>query len=530
MTKLAKLEKLQLSIYNIVEIKKLFGLNKKIVAYGHGNFYKKVKNILEFDKLFFNDIYFTDKGNIKSKLEDNYVNRLKDTVIIICSSFNDEIINIINNQNEKPFKVVMLNISKNNKYYEWYKEHLSLKMQLKHFELLKELKGKEKIKVVFLAIHKSVWKVDSVFQKMLNDPLFEPEILICPYVQYGEERMLEDMEQAYNYFDDKGYHVRKSLKEDGTWYTLDEIKPDIVFFTNPHNLTRKEYYEDAYLNYLSCYVPYYFMATNHAGDKTAQINTVFLISLWKIYWAHSYTKKLSVNQAANKGINSFCFGYPAVEKMVTASLVSDPWKAQLSSRKKIIYAPHHTICNKENSLSTFLSFSEFIKTLAINNKEKTQWSFKPHPILKTKLYLHPLWGKDKTDAYYDFWKNQSYTQLDENEYEELFLTSDAIIHDCSSFIVEYAFTKKPCLYLVNENNLEGLLNEFGEGVMQIYEQARTEEEIDFFVDGIVNETINPDKEKRAYFESYVNKYYKDKLPSELIIDDLKQSLGFVSDQ
>src|SRR5690554_2301 len=157
---MTKLEKLQLSIYNIEEIKKLFKLNKKIIAYGNGKFYKEVKNVLENEKLFFNDIYFTDKGNIKSKLEDTYINSLKDNIIIICSSFNTEIINTINKQKQKPFKVVTLNISKNNKYHKLYTEHLSLKMQLKHFELLKELKGKKKIKVVFLAIHKSIWKVD----------------------------------------------------------------------------------------------------------------------------------------------------------------------------------------------------------------------------------------------------------------------------------------------------------------------------------------------------------------------------------
>src|SRR5690554_4220639 len=89
---------------------------------------------------------------------------------------------------------------KQKKYDQWQKKRIFKRMQVKHAELLKQVKGKEKIKVIFLAIHKSVWKVDPVFKKMLHDPFFEPEILVCPYMPYGEERMLEDMEQAYSYF------------------------------------------------------------------------------------------------------------------------------------------------------------------------------------------------------------------------------------------------------------------------------------------------------------------------------------------
>src|SRR5690606_11048242 len=75
------------------------------------------------------------------------------------------------------------------------KRKLFLHMQKQHQALLQQIKGKEKIKVVFLAIHKSVWKVDSVFQKMLDDPFFEPLILVCPYTPYGEERMRQDMQE-----------------------------------------------------------------------------------------------------------------------------------------------------------------------------------------------------------------------------------------------------------------------------------------------------------------------------------------------
>lgn len=412
----------------------------------------------------------------------------------------------------------------------YQKKKLAKRMQVKHQELLVGLKGKEKIRVVFLAIHKSVWKVDTVFQRMLADPFFEPEILVCPYTPYGEERMLEDMEQAYSYFKDKGYPVAKSLKGDGSWVKLEEMQPDIVFFTNPHNLTRKEYYEDAYLNYLSCYVPYFFMATKHDGDESIQLSKVFFTSLWKVFWAHDHTGEQYKKVSVCKGRNSCVTGYPAVENLLIreCSTKSNPWKEQITQKKKIIFSPHHTIENDIKSLSTFIFLGESVKALASANEDKVQWSFKPHPILKSKLYEHPDWGVDRTNEYYNFWKESDFTQLDEGEYDSLFKTSDAIIHDCSSFIIEYAFTGKPCLYLVNHNNLKGLLNEFGEGVMQIYQQARSQQEVKYFVESVINESTGSDIINRSYFNIYLEKYYKDKLPSERIIEDIKKSLGALS--
>lgn len=397
-----------------------------------------------------------------------------------------------------------------------------------HCNLLANKKEKKKIKVVFLVIFESVWKIDTVFQKMLEDSYFEPEILICPLMTYDNEAMLKEMDSIYNYFKNKGYPVKKSLQPDGSFLKLSQLNPDMVFITNPYKLTISEYYEQAFLNYLTCYVPYYFMATDNAGTDFDIYNNPVLQLSWKVYWPHDHCYETQKLVSKNKGSNGLTTGYPAMEAIYLKKSTNNSWKKTSKNLKKIIFAPHHTIGKYSTALSSFLTFSETMLKLVKKHKNKVQWSFKPHPILKHNLYAHPDWGKEKTDAYYNFWKDQSYTQLDESEYDDLFMNSDAIIHDCSSFIVEYAFTNKPCLYLVNENNLEGLLNKFGEGVMQIYEKTKTANGIENFIKNVVNETIKVNKSDSAYFDDYVNKYYKDKLPSERIIEDIKQSLGAIS--
>lgn len=397
------------------------------------------------------------------------------------------------------------------------KKAFFLQMQKKHQQLIEEKKGKEKLKVVFLAIHKSVWKVDPVFKKMLGDSFFEPMILVCPYTAYGEEQMWEDMKETYAYFEEKGYPLISSYKkEEDRWISLEEIKPDIVFFTNPHNLTRKEYYEDAYMNYLSCYVPYYTdIASNY--DIESVYNQKFHNVVWKIFLQSNYSLGRAKNIASNKGCNIVLSGN-LIHEIFQNTLkenVKNPWKPQEEVKKKIIYAPHQTILLENNlHLGTFLKNGEIIKNLAIKYRDYVQWVFKPHPILKAKLYLHPEWGKKRTDEYYEFWEYNNYTQLELGEYIELFSTSDAMIHDCGSFIDEYLLVEKPCgyLYFNGENQLKAI-NSYGKELLKKYNILSSKEEIENFIDNVLKDNIQG------------NKFIRMKMnPSSLILNQLKEAI------
>ncbi|QEY59415.1 hypothetical protein FXF61_09705 [Pseudomonas sp. C27(2019)] len=419
-----------------------------------------------------------------------------------------------------PIKKALIAV-KQKTYDQWQKKRLFNRMQLKHAELLQQIKGKEKIKVVFLAIHKSVWKVDPVFQKMLEDPFFEPEILVCPYTPYGEERMLEDMEQAYAYFLEKGYPVRKSRNEDGSWTKLEELKPDLAFFTNPHNLTRKEYYEDAYLNYLSCYVPYFLLTTTHGNDQSIY-NQHFHNAMWKIFMPHHYGVERAALVSASNARNCILTGYPSCEAFVSQNKNSKSvWKEQ-HGKKKIIFSPHHTISEGELELSNFIVIADLMLDLVEKYKDKIQWSFKPHPILKSKLYMHPHWGNDKTDSYYRFWESYEYTQLDEGEYIDLFIQSDSIIHDCGSFIAEYPFVGKPCAYLQLKGNTQiKSINQFGRYALESYEIIKSENDLINFIESIINNKIKTKPSHSQYIENYISPLYVDSVPSEKILRVLR---------
>ena len=380
------------------------------------------------------------------------------------------------------------------------------KVRKNHQKTLVQIRKKEKIKVAFFLIHKSVWKYEGVYKLMEQDYRFKPVVVVCPHIVYGEENMLHDMRTAYSSFKKRGYNVIKTLKEEtNEWLDVKkEIKPDIVFFTNPHKLTRDEYYINNYLDTLTCYVPYGIMTAN---IQETQYNQLFHNLIWRCFYETTVHKNMAEKYARNKGENVIVTGFPMCDVFLDKNhKFPDGWKIKDRKIKRIIWAPHHTIENNEKELaySNFLSDYNFMIDICRHYKGRIQIAFKPHPILKLKLFKHKDWGKDKTEAYFETWKNSENGQLEESGYIDLFLSSDAMILDSISFMAEYCYTGKPSLFLVRDNTIEKKFNEFGEKVFSLMYKSYNNADIMNFIDKIVlKEQDALEKERQDFIEKYL---------------------------
>ncbi len=75
------------------------------------------------------------------------------------------------------------------------------------------------------------------------------------------------------------------------------------------------------------------------------------------------------------------------------------------------------------------------------------------------------------------------SQLEEGEYVGLFRESDAMIHDCTSFITEYLYTGKPALYL--NPNIRDRLNEYGKLGYDAILKAHKQTDIEDFILSVI---------------------------------------------
>lgn len=380
------------------------------------------------------------------------------------------------------------------------------KYQSNYSKIVDVLKKKEKIKVAFFLIHNSVWKYDLLFKLFQENSRYEPFVVICPYIAFGEERMIEDLKKSEDFVKSKKYpyYITYNFKTKEWLDVNKELFPDIIFYTNPWKLTKKKYYINNFRNVLNCYVPYFYQVTKHLEENFG--GEVQNLS-WKVFYESEIHLKFANKYSKNKAKNVIISGYPGLDELLFNSKnIIDPWKIKNREIKRIIWAPHHTISGQDAGLgfSNFERYANYFKELIENLNMNIQIAFKPHPILKSKLYQDNKWGKEKTDSYYEFWQNCNNGLLFEGNYIDLFNSSDAMIHDSGSFTVEYLSTGKPILYLLNSSKSLDSLNEVGKMAVEKHYLAEIEDQISkFILDVIINGNDYMRNERKQYINSFL---------------------------
>lgn len=356
---------------------------------------------------------------------------------------------------------------------------------------VREIRKKDKIKVLFVLSELSPWKTEALYQQMLEHPRFEPVIGVAGSPEEPEYRKpLEDyLKQKQIAF----------LRINGT-IVSQEIKPDVIFYQKPYYWAYTDDLKfDRHWNALFCYVGYAF----NTMEIDWAVNNALYKYAWQIYFENESAAKSRRLAAKNYGKNIVVTGMPIQDKLLTPKEeYQNPWKP-CGDKLKIIYAPHHTIGDmffEGINFSTFLENADAMLEMAIKYQDKVQWAFKPHPMLYPKLLN--IWGEERTNAYYNKWATLPNTQLENGKYEALFKYSNAMIHDCSSFTIEYLYINKPVLYLTKDKHHADNLNEFASKAFDMHYKAQTNEEIERFITDVViggNDTMS--EQRKAFYNS-----------------------------
>lgn len=356
-----------------------------------------------------------------------------------------------------------------------------------HRAALQSLRGKPRLRVAFLLVHESVWKCEQLAQLMREDGRFDPEIWICPLKALDAPEVHRRMTQCAEQFEAAGHRVIRSFDErSGCWLDLKaQRRPDLVFFTNPWAITRPEYLIGHFEDTLTCYVPYGFKSSHlHRAHYDQQTHNF----VWKYFLETEIHRRLAGHHARNRGANAVVTGAPGMDELLDPGYrAREAWKPAAGRPRRIIWAPHHSIVGQGSGLdySNFLACSDFMLDLARRRAGQMQVAFKPHPLLRGKLSQSGVWGRQRTDAYYAHWRDLPNGQLEESAYIDLFLGSDAMIHDSASFIVEYLYTGKPVMFVVGDDGMPQRLNEAGRVAFDAHYHGRSHADIEDFIDRVV---------------------------------------------
>lgn len=396
--------------------------------------------------------------------------------------------------------------------------------QYLHAQAIKQIYKKEgAINVVFFALFDSVWKYDQLYHLMDEDSRFNPIILVCPIISYGREDMLLNMEKSSNLFLSRGYNVMPAYNPKTRKYVdvRTELKPDVIFYTNPYKgLIDDRYYIDRYPDILTCYTPY---GINECNEYKIVYDSLLENLVWKHYLGFTNHIRYAKEYSRVKGRNTVYSGFPGVDRFIHPHTpTKDVWKIKDRNIKRIIWAPHHTITDYAFvHYSTFLEYCDFMFEMAQKYENNVQIAFKPHPLLRNRLEL--MWGKEKTLEYYSKWENLPNGILNNGAYEDLFLTSDAIIHDSGSFICEYLYTGNPAMFLSNGKEFNKRYNDFAQDCLKRYYIGKNKDDIEQFILNIITGTDSLKKDRHEFIKTALMPP-NGKTASENIIDDLINSL------
>lgn len=366
--------------------------------------------------------------------------------------------------------------------------HLGQKLYYDHYIpfRINQLRKQETIKVVFVLTNLGAWKTESLYTLMLTHSRFEPSIII------SKDEQEDDTVNLRNYIIKKGYDY---IETDLTTHILWEyIYPDIVFYQKPYRHTFPD--SKTLLKYhktLFCYAPYAFRSSTESWAYDWQ----YIRTAWQVYYENNILAKQYNDLLKSRHHNSYATGLPMMnELLIDPSDVTDQWKDHKTGKKRIIYAPHHSIFHELWKSATFLETGEEILRLAEKYSDKVQWAFKPHPLLRNTL--EKVWTKERVDTYYRKWTDIEWSQYETGKYLGLFMHSDAMIHDCGSFIMEYLYTGNPVLYLMNDPSFSKTWNATYRQALSLHYQTSNIDGIENFINDVLTET-DPLKTHRDKF-------------------------------
>ncbi len=363
--------------------------------------------------------------------------------------------------------------------------------------LVEELREKylqnKKIKVAFLHMYITSDQNVIIFDEMLKSDIFDPYWIVNPDVSRSQENFNFQYERTRTALINK-YGVYRVL--DGYNFDTNEF----IDYTNDFDLvtTSTPYEKMAHklfqvrtwaVKIPMFYISYFYMGRCYVTISNLQGEQFNYF--WKIFSENNYVKKLAEEYQILKGENIIVTGYPKLDMFNNVEI-------KHRTRKKVILAPHHTIGENELYVGAFLSYYSDLVELPGKFPE-IDFVYRPHPLLEENL--NKLWGKDRYQEWLDSLLSQpNVTYSIEGDYQELFVNSDALVHDCGSFSAEYLCTGHPCAYWFKQTaDYNKTHTELGHKCIDSHYLIKTKQDLFNFIENTVIKGIDPKKENRMKF-------------------------------
>jgi len=410
---------------------------------------------------------------------------------------------VLNNLREKLYKTYYDEQDDNHKVFKTIfgmvlnrpkKADFEATMNLVNIKKKAKLQNKDaetKIRLVFLCQLPEIWnKIEPVFLEALRSGRFHVTILVVPTMKTNPENGIEDWDNsALSFFSTLPCEVIDAYYGVNQWVSLEELRPDYVFFQRPYDHYLPELYRSSVVSKYTkiCYIPYGYLETS---------GMVFDICLDKNFYRYVYlffAENPYIGKASSKRFKishnfrlrkTLSLGYPSLDTMAS---LKDTAKGNNNfidedDKLKIVWTPRWTV-DPDIGGSNFFKYKDKFVDFAKKN-QNSYVLLRPHPLAFENFLNTGLMTSQELDAYKDSYKQSINASIDEEkDYLSTFWKSDVLVSDISSILVEYFMTGKPIIYCVgssgfnkftsqmaksfywanNWEDIEGILKELSQG-------------------------------------------------------------------
>lgn len=360
-------------------------------------------------------------------------------------------------------------------------------------DIQNEIRRKKKKNIVFVISSISMWRYDKLYHLLEKDRSLNP-IILPTYFPHQSYKRNEILNEIKDFCEEKNYRYINPFLESYDELKAESLSADLVVYMQPYNRELKKWRIERFWNHsLFMYTPY---GTPIEHFKHFYNSLLQQLSI-ALFYPNDELKQLVENNTFNQGCNVYITGDECYEKYKTHLSDTTGWKLQDNKLKRIIWAPHHSILSSDSlQYSTFLQFAEGMIEIVKEFEGKIQFTLKPHPFLFDKL--KDIWGEEKVNSYITKWETGKNTNITWGSYENIFRSSDGIIHDSSGFTSDYLFTMNPALYLVKGDH-ESYLNDYGLECFNLHYKTSEIEGIRSFLNNVILLGQDNLKEKREKF-------------------------------
>ena len=378
-------------------------------------------------------------------------------------------------------------------------------------QVLKKLKNKKTLNVVFYVYDASKWKAQSVYDLMDKDERFNPLIVVtknCAIQGNANYQTTEDVKKCYEFFNRRGMKVEYGYdteKKEFIPFDKLSIKPDIIIYTHPWYVYKTQGPVMCSKYALTYYIPYFIPAS----EQWHEYGLRFHAYIHKYYVPSDIIREFYSKNMSNKGANLKVVGHPVLDYYL---------KKEEAEKKYIIYSPHWTVCGENLRFGTFDWSGKPVLEFAKEHKE-LNWVFRPHPLLYRFVLTSGFMTKEDIDKYFNEWKEFAFYS-EGGDYMDLFRRSYAMITDCGSFLTEYFVSENPTIHLVSEKFTGN------QSVCEIdktnYTAHNTEELKRWLNDVILNKNDYKKEDRIKLIEKFG---YRNNYSAKRIIYDILEDIG-----